>query len=163
LVRFSFTVDAKGKGSEEELNCFQSRCCQKSLCNFGLYHVPARSYCSLSSAWELLEDPLPRLVSFLYAGKRRPSRSDHWLCLLVLERPSQTSIIVAVAQTTVVIAAGRLTPLRCKRLGILGVGYSRDFVRSVPLLSATLPFQLRRIVHLDRPPGSSPWIVPILR
>jgi hypothetical protein len=41
--------------------------------------------------------------------------------------------------------------LRCKSLGIHGVGYSRDVVRSVPLLSATLPFQLRRIVHLDRP------------
>jgi hypothetical protein len=37
------------------------------------------------------------------------------------------------------------------RLCHIGVGYNRDVVRSVPLLSATLPFQLRRIMNLDRP------------
>jgi hypothetical protein len=57
-----------------------------------------------------------------------------------------TGIGIAVAQTTIVIAAGRLAPLRCKSLGIngfchVGVGHSMDVVRSVPLLSATLPFQ----------------------
>ena len=40
---------------------------------------------------------------------------------------------------------------RHPRLCHIGVGYSRDVVQSVPLLSATLPFQLRRIMNLDRP------------
>ena len=71
------------------------------------------------------------LPSFLYASKRCSSSPDHRLCLLVL---AGTSIIVAaririaVAQTTVVIAAGQLTPLRYKSLGsygfaMFGVGY----------------------------------------
>jgi hypothetical protein len=38
-------------------------------------------------------------------------------------------------------------PLLCH----VGIKYGRDVVRSVPLLSATLPFQLRRIMNLDGP------------
>ena len=32
-----------------------------------------------------------------------------------------------------------------------GIGYGRDVVRLVPLLLATLPFQVRRIMNLDGP------------
>jgi hypothetical protein len=52
---------------------------------------------------------------------RCSSRSDHRLCLLVLARTSfiiAAEIKITVAQTTVVVAAGWLVPLRCKILGI---------------------------------------------
>jgi hypothetical protein len=81
-------------------------------------------YCGISPAGELAKDPLS---VFLYASKRCSERP----CSALLEPPSLESS----------------SPL------LYGSSFSDTGrpMRSVPLLFATLPFQLRRIVHLGRP------------
>jgi hypothetical protein len=93
-----------------------------------LYHGPARAYCSRSPAWELVEDPVPRLVFFLVC--QQALLVQVWplavlararTALLALTRISVVARLgITVAQTTIVIADRRLTPLRCKSPGING-------------------------------------------
>lgn len=79
--------------------------------------------------------------------------------LLILARTSAiiaAEIRMAVAQTTIVIATRWPTPLRYKSHGIhgsamLGLDTVGILCGQRRLLSVTLPFQLRRIMHLNRP------------
>jgi hypothetical protein len=71
---FSFPVDAKGKGSEEWLNCFQSTCCQKIYATLGriMFHcVRTTAGVLVGNFWKI---QLQDLSSFLYASKRCSSR-----------------------------------------------------------------------------------------
>jgi hypothetical protein len=85
--------------------------------------------------------PSQDLPSFLYANKCCSSRSNHRLCLLVRERPCSSSLKPLSSSF-----ARQLTPLRYKSLGTHGfacyvrVGYSKDVVRSVPLLQQHYTF-----------------------
>jgi hypothetical protein len=87
-----------------------------------LYHAQARAHCVLSPAWELAEDPVPRLALFLPCQQVLLVYRIPWdihpctqtALLLGLARTPvivTTEIRIAIAQTTVVIATGRLTPL----------------------------------------------------
>ena len=53
--------DAKEYVGTEGLSCCLSTC-GRSLFASGPDHIPARTYCRLSPAWELAKDPVPRLA-----------------------------------------------------------------------------------------------------
>jgi hypothetical protein len=78
-----------------------------------LYHGPACAYCGWSPAWELLEDPVPRLVLFLVCQQALLVYSFPWdihpraRALLFFTRTpviAAAEIRIAVAQSIIVIA-----------------------------------------------------------
>lgn len=106
---------------------------RESLLASGLYDVQARAYCRLSSAWELAENPLPRLALLLIRQQALLVYGIPWdihprarRAQLVLARTSATATVaaefgIAVAHfTLVVVATRRYTPLRCKGPSING-------------------------------------------
>ena len=89
---FSFPVDAKGKGSEEWLNCFQSTRCQKVYATLGriMFHrVRTAAGVLVGNFWKI---QLQDLSSFLYANKRCSSMAPHGVFFLVLERFCSSSL-----------------------------------------------------------------------
>lgn len=82
----------RDKGSEESLNRFLSTCRQEVYSTLGRI-----MFQRVRTAGRVLPGNLPKihsqdLPSFLYASKRCSSRSDHRLCLLVVERPCSASL-----------------------------------------------------------------------
>jgi hypothetical protein len=97
-------------------------------------------------AFELFEDPAPRLALLLLCYQALLVYRIPWdihpraQILVILARATiivAANIRIAVAQITTVIAAGRLTPLRRKRLGMhsaamLGSGTRRILIGLSP-------------------------------
>jgi hypothetical protein len=111
---------------------------------------------ALAFAGRVLPGNLPKirsqdLPSLLYASKRCWYRSDHRLCLLV---PAHLSIIaaarirIAFAQTTVVIAASRLSPFGPESFAIRG--FSKLELASVDCEAEFLvKWSLRRVIQIS--------------
>jgi hypothetical protein len=78
-LRIFDLADAKGQVGTQSLNCWLSTCAS------GQDHVPAHASCGRVLPRNLPKIHSQNLPSFLYASKRCSSRSDHRLCLLVLE------------------------------------------------------------------------------
>jgi hypothetical protein len=67
------------------LNCFQSTCCHKVYASLGRIMFQRVRMAGRVLPGNFLKIHSQDLFSFLYASKRCSSRSDHRLCLLVLE------------------------------------------------------------------------------
>ena len=92
LYLFEFPVDAKGKGSEDWSNCFQSTCCQEVYATLGCIMLHRVSTAAGVLVENLRKIDLQDLPSFLYASKRCLSISFHGIFFLVLERFCSSSL-----------------------------------------------------------------------